>query len=67
MAVPKKKTSKSRRNMRRSHDSLSRINVIIDKDTGEYRLPHRMDASSGVYNKKQIITIKADNDDQDKE
>ena len=35
MAVPKKKTSKSKRNMRRSHDALSRINVIIDKDTGE--------------------------------
>ncbi|MFK7973247.1 MAG: 50S ribosomal protein L32 [Rickettsiaceae bacterium] len=63
MAVPKKKTSKSKRNMRRSHDALSRINVIIDKDTGEYRLPHHMDKSSGEYNKKQIVDIKLDEPD----
>jgi len=60
MAVPKKKTSKSKRNMRRSHDSLNRVNVIIDKDTGEYRLPHHMDKSSGAYNNKQIVVEKAE-------
>ena len=59
MAVPKKKTSKSKRNMRRSHDSLNRVNVIIDKDTGEYRLPHHMDDSSGSYKDKQIVIEKA--------
>mgnify|MGYP006162037075 CR=1 FL=1 len=63
MAVPKKKTSKSKRNMRRSHDALSRINVIIDKDTGEYRRSHHIDASSGSYNDKQIIIIKTDDSD----
>ena len=31
MAVPKRKTSKSKRNMRRSHDSLKQINIIEDK------------------------------------
>ena len=60
MAVPKKKTSKSKRNMRRSHDALSRINVIIDKDTGEYRLPHHMDARNGSYNKRQVIAEKVE-------
>jgi large subunit ribosomal protein L32 len=63
MAVPKKKTSKSKRNMRRSHDALSRINVIIDKDTGEYRLPHHVDASSGSYNNKQVVITKTDGSD----
>ena len=58
MAVPKKKTSKSRRNMRRAHDALGRINAVIDKDTGEYRLPHHIDASSGIYNNKQIVVEK---------
>lgn len=62
MAVPKKKTSTSKRNMRRSHDALSRINVIIDKDTGEYRLPHHVDASNGSYNNR-IIIKKADKSD----
>lgn len=61
MAVPKKKTSKSKRNMRRSHDALNRVNVVIDKDTGEYRLPHHLDKSSGEYNNKQIV-IEQDKD-----
>jgi large subunit ribosomal protein L32 len=50
MAVPKKKTSKSKRDMRRSHHALGKINVIIDKETGEYRLPHHMNALDGKYN-----------------
>lgn len=58
MAVPKKKTSTSRRNQRRSHDALGRINVVIDKDTGEYRLPHQIDKSSGEYRNRQIIISK---------
>jgi large subunit ribosomal protein L32 len=58
MAVPKKKTSKSKRNMRRSHHALGKVNVIVDKDTGEYRLPHHIDSSSGVYNARQIIEQK---------
>lgn len=65
MAVPKKKTSKSKRNMRRAHDSLKQVNVIIDKDTGEYRLPHHMDTSSGSYNDKQIVVEKATDSDEE--
>ncbi|PCJ27133.1 MAG: 50S ribosomal protein L32 [Rickettsiales bacterium] len=65
MAVPKKKTSTSKRNMRRSHDALSRINIIVDKDTGEYRLPHHVDQSSGSYNKRQIVIAKADSTDSE--
>lgn len=65
MAVPKKKTSKSKRNMRRSHNALGKVNVIIDKDTGEYRLPHRIDASSGVYNGRQIVVQKEEQDDEE--
>jgi large subunit ribosomal protein L32 len=63
MAVPKKKTSKSKRNMRRSHDALSKINVIIDKDTGEYRLPHHIDKSSGSYNNRQVVSAKIEEAD----
>ena len=58
MAVPKRKTSKSKRNMRRSHDSLHSINIIEDKESGEPRLSHRLDRSTGVYNSKQIISKK---------
>ena len=58
MAVPKRKTSRSKRDMRRSHDSLNLINIIEDKDSGEPRISHRLDISTGVYNGKQILKKK---------
>ena len=58
MAVPKRKTSVSKRNMRRSHDSLKKINVILDKESGEPRLSHRIDISTGIYKGRQILKKK---------
>ena len=58
MAVPKRKTSVSKRNMRRSHDSLKQINVILDKDSGEPRLSHKIDLSTGMYKGRQILKKK---------
>ena len=58
MAVPKRKTSKSKRNMRRSHDSLKQINIIEDKDSGEPRISHRIDLSTGTYNGRKILIKK---------
>ena len=62
MAVPKRKTSKSKRNMRRSHDSLQMINIIEDKDSGEPRLSHKIDIATGMYKGKKIL-IKKDSKD----
>ena len=58
MAVPKRKTSKSKRNMRRSHAALRSINIIEDKESGEPRLTHRIYISTCIYNGKQIISKK---------
>ena len=58
MAVPKRKTSVSKRNMRRSHDSIKIINVILDKDSGEPRLPHQIDLSTGMYKGRQVLKKK---------
>ena len=58
MAVPKRKTSVSKRNMRRSHDSLKKMNVILDKDSGEPRLSHKIDISTGMYKGRQILKKK---------
>ena len=65
MAVPKRKTSKSKRNMRRSHDAIKLINIIEDKNSGEPRLSHRLDLSTGMYNSKQIIIKKEPKDSKD--
>ena len=59
MAVPKRKTSVSKRNMRRSHDSLKKINVVLDKDSGEPRLSHKIDLSTGMYKGREIIKKKS--------
>ena len=58
MAVPKRKTSPSKRNMRRSHDSIKNINIIEDKESGEPRLSHRIDLSTGIYNGRQVLEPK---------
>ena len=57
MAVPKRKTSNSRKKMRRSHHRLSPANVVEDKKSGEYKLPHHVDLKSGYYNGKKILDI----------
>jgi large subunit ribosomal protein L32 len=58
MAVPKRKTSRSKRDMRRSHDTLKLLNIVEDKESGEPRISHRLDLSTGMYNGKQIIKKK---------
>ena len=59
MAVPKRKTSSSKKNMRRSHHSLKDINIIIDKESGEPRLSHKIDKSTGMYKGRQILKTKS--------
>ena len=62
MAVPKRKTSPSKRNMRRSHDSIKGLNIVEDKDSGEPRLSHKIDLSTGMYNGRQILKQKSTKD-----
>ncbi len=57
MAVPKRKTTVSRRNKRRSHHRVSKTNVVEDKKSGEYKLSHHIDLKSGFYNGKKILDI----------
>ena len=58
MAVPKRKTSKSRRNKRRTHIQFVSKNIIEDKKSGEYRLSHHMDLKTGFYKGRQVIEPK---------
>ena len=57
MAVPKRKTSISKKKMRRSHHRISLTNIVEDKKSGEYKLPHHVDLKSGYYNVKKILDI----------
>jgi large subunit ribosomal protein L32 len=58
MAVPKRKTTRSRAGKRRSHLKFSTKNVIEDKKSGEYRLSHHLDLKTGFYKGRQILGLK---------
>lgn len=54
MAVPKKKTSKSKRNMRRSHHALTPANFAECNNCGESKLSHHICESCGFYKGRQV-------------
>lgn len=58
MPTPKKKTSRSRRDMRRSHDGLTAPAVAIDKKSKDLIRPHRAHkgADGALYYKGKQIT-----------
>ena len=60
MAVPKRKTSPSRRGMRRAHDKLPKNTYIEDAESGELRRPHHIDLKTGKYRGKQILKARED-------
>tara|TARA_B100000886_G_C20396320_1_gene480539 strand:+ start:575 stop:754 length:180 start_codon:yes stop_codon:yes gene_type:complete len=58
MAVPKRKTTKSRAGKRRSHLHFVAKNVVEDKKSGEYRLSHHLDLKTGTYKGRQVLDSK---------
>jgi len=55
MAVPKRKTSPSKRGMRRSHDAISHLNFQECPNCGELKLPHNLCRSCGHYNGREVL------------
>lgn len=43
---------------RRSHHALKRANIVTDKESGNLRLPHRLDEATGMYRGKLIMEPK---------
>ena len=58
MAVPKRKTSKSKRDKRRSHHIIKSVNIIEDKKSGECRLSHHVNLKTGIYKGRQVFEPK---------
>jgi large subunit ribosomal protein L32 len=58
MAVPKRKTSPSKRGMRRSADALKNPTYVEDKNSGEMRRPHHIDLKTGMYRGRQVLEQK---------
>ncbi|GHU26777.1 50S ribosomal protein L32 [Bacilli bacterium] len=60
MAVPKKKTSPSKRGMRRGGNGTYKLkvpNVVMNKETGEPQLPHHI-SLDGHYDGRKVIKDK---------
>ncbi len=57
MAVPKQRTSKSRRDRRRSHDKLQTKNLVQCSNCGEMRLSHRVCPNCGHYKGREVIEV----------
>lgn len=55
MAVPKKRTSSSKRDMRRSHHALTATNWVEDSSSGEAKRPHHIDLKTGMYKGRQVL------------
>jgi len=60
MAVPKKKTSKSKRDMRRSHDHIKLSGVATCPRCHEPVLPHHVCTECGTYKGRTILKIEED-------
>lgn len=56
MAVPKRKTSKTRRDKRRSSSyKLPRVTITTCPNCGSPKLPHRVCKECGYYDGKQVV------------
>jgi large subunit ribosomal protein L32 len=62
MAVPKRKTTPSKRGMRRAHDALTAKAYREDQD-GELHRPHHINLKTGMYRGRQVI-VEAETEDE---
>ena len=58
MAVPKRKTTPSKRGMRRAHDRIKSDAYVESADTGELHRPHHIDLKTGMYRGRQVLKVK---------
>lgn len=61
MAVQQNRKSRSRRDMRRSHDHISLPCLSVDKVSGETHLRHHA-TKSGIYRGRSLFAVKKANE-----
>lgn len=58
MAVPKKRTSRRRRDMRRAHDAIQFTAAAEGcPECGELKLRHRVCEACGTYRGQQVLEV----------
>ena len=56
--VPQRRTSKTRKRQRRSHQALTTPGIMVCPNCGEVKLAHVVCPSCGFYDGKKVINIK---------
>ena len=59
MPTPKKRTSKSKKGMRRAHDHLKMPSYGECPECHEIKRPHHVCSNCGYYKDKEVIVIEA--------
>lgn len=57
LAVPKRKKSKSKRDMRRAHDRMKEPTLAECPQCHQPKLPHRVCRECGYYNGRQVFEV----------
>ena len=58
MAVPKRKTSKAKRDSRRAANAILTVpNTVECPQCHEPKLPHRVCAACGYYDGKEVVAV----------
>ena len=65
MAVPKSKITRSKRGMRRSHDSLKKPAYAECDNCGELKRPHHVCVSCGHYRDREVVAMVEDDYEDD--
>jgi large subunit ribosomal protein L32 len=61
VAVPKRKTTASKRDMRRAnHDKVTPVQLVQCEHCGEAALPHRVCAACGYYKGRKVKANKVE-------
>lgn len=67
MAVPRKKVTRSKRNMRRAHDALTPSVLHECPNCFELKRPHHVCGACGYYGGREIVAINVDDDYDDED
>ena len=58
-ALPKRKTSKARKNERRSHIKVAEMPGLVEcSECHNLKMPHQVCPNCGTYNGRQVIELK---------
>lgn len=63
MAVQQRRKTRSKRDMRRSHDALKGPTLAVDSTTGETHVRHHVTAD-GFYRGKRVFEVPQDTDEE---